>query len=157
MENSGIDPLIIPILAILTPLVLVPMIIVLKQRHSRREWDHKERMKAMEIQLPTPPRAASGRGTAIAFIGGGVPIASVITALLAGVAIGDEVLPQDRIPIYGIAWGCAALISVCALVTSLIIAFATRKAVSEADDAEHALNGKPALDPDAYDFVSSRA
>ena len=44
-----------PILGILMPLVLVPTILVLKHRHQRREWEHKERMKAMEIQLPTPP------------------------------------------------------------------------------------------------------
>ncbi len=48
------EPLIIPIVAILMPLVLVPTILVLKHRHKRREWEHRERIKAMELQMPVP-------------------------------------------------------------------------------------------------------
>jgi hypothetical protein len=157
MGTPEIDPLLIPILGILMPLVLVPMVLVLKHRHSRREWEHKERMKAMEIRLPTPPGQLPGKGTAIAFIGGGVPIASVITALLAGTTLGESVPPQDAIAVHGIAWGCAVLISLAALATSLIMAFMFRKPANEPATAEPELNGKPAFDPDAYDVVSSRA
>jgi len=157
MEISAIDPLLIPILGILMPLVLVPTIIVLKHRHARREWEHKERMKAMEIQLPTPPGQSPGKGTAIAAIGAGVPIASVLAALLATVAIGEQSPPADSIPLTGIAWGCAALISFCALVTSLILASMSPKAAKEVDSAANVMNGKPVFDPDAYDVVSSRA
>jgi len=157
MEIPPIDPLVIPILGILMPLVLVPTIIVLKHRHLRREWEHKERMKAMEIQLPTPPAKSPGIGTAIAAIGAGVPIASVLAALLASLVIAEESLPQDSIPLNGIAWGCAALISFFAFATSLILASMSPKAAKEADAAEHVMNGKPVFDPDAYDVVSSRA
>jgi hypothetical protein len=157
MGTPEIDPLLIPILGILMPLVLVPTVLVLKHRHSRREWDHKERMKAMEIRLPTPPSQLSGKSTAIAFIGGGVPIASVITALLAGTTLREDVLPQDAIAIHGIAWGCAVLISFGALATSLIMAFMFRKSANESVHVEPEMNGKPAFDPEAYDVVSSRA
>jgi len=157
MEIPAIDPLLIPIVGILMPLVLVPTVIVLKHRHARREWEHKERMKAMEIRLPTPTGQSPGKGTAIAAIGAGVPIASVLAALLASVAIGEQSLPQDSIPLNGIAWGCAALISFSALVTSLIMSSMSPKASKETDGAEHVMNGKPVFDPDAYDVVSSRA
>ncbi|MFI5457841.1 MAG: hypothetical protein ACHRXM_20565 [Isosphaerales bacterium] len=157
MEGWAIDPLIIPIVGILMPLVLVPTIIVLKHRHLRREWEHKERMKAMEIRLPTPIGQPAGKGTAIALIGGGVPIASVLSALLASVVIGEQGLPQDSIPLNGIAWGCAVMISFFALVTSLILASMSPKAAKEVDSADHVINGKPVFDPDAYDVVSSRA
>jgi hypothetical protein len=157
MEFPNIDPLLIPILGILMPLVLVPMILILKHRFHRREWEHKERMKTMELQLPTPPGHLSGKGTAIAFIGGGVPIASVVTAFLAGVTLGDDVLPQDSIAIHGIAWGCAVLISLAAMATSLIMAFIFRKSANETATAAHEMNGKLAMDPDAYDVVSTRA
>jgi hypothetical protein len=157
MDVPKIDPLVIPILGILMPLVLVPVVMLLKHRFHRREWEHKERMKTMELQLPTPPGHFAGKGTAIAFIGGGVPIASVITAFLAGVTLGEDVLPQDSIAIHGIAWGSAVLISFGALATSLIMAFMLRKSLNEPAPPVHEMNGKPAFDPDAYDVVSSRA
>src|SRR5262245_21618191 len=158
MYIPPIDPLVIPIMGILLPLVLVPMVMILKHRFQQREWEHKERMKTMDLRLPAAPGTLAGKGTAIAFIGGGVPIASVVTALLAGVTLGEDILPQDSIAIYGIVWGCAVLISVAALATSLIMAFMFRKAGIEASAAgTHEMNGKPAFDPDAYDVVSSRA
>ena len=46
------DPLIIPIVAILMPLFLVPTVLVLKHRHKRREWEHRERMRAMDGPQP---------------------------------------------------------------------------------------------------------
>ena len=54
MIIGAIDPLVIPIVGILMPLLLVPTILVLKYRQARREWEHLERMKAME------QRAAGG-------------------------------------------------------------------------------------------------
>ena len=55
------DPLLIPIVAILMPLVLAPTVIFLKHRHSRREWEHLERMKAMDFHMPmqSPRRAGT--------------------------------------------------------------------------------------------------
>ena len=72
-----INPLWIPILGILMPIVLVPMIMMLKHRTLQREWQHKERMKAIEMGAPPPPPTAGG---SVVAIGAGVPIASVIAA-----------------------------------------------------------------------------
>ena len=60
--NQGtktVDPLIIPIVGILMPLVLVPTVLVLKHRYKRREWEHLERMKAMSGRNPS--RGWAGR------------------------------------------------------------------------------------------------
>ena len=62
MDIQAIDPVIIPVVAILMPLVLVPTIIILKHRHCRREWEHKERMKAMEIGSRPHQSVARQRG-----------------------------------------------------------------------------------------------
>ena len=99
------DPLIIPIVAILMPLVLVPTVIFMKHRHKRREWEHRERMKSLEVSGPLPAGHAPVGSGGVAAIGAGVPIASVIAAFLTCVA--SEVRTEDEIPMAGIAWGCA--------------------------------------------------
>ena len=60
-------------------LVLVPTIIILKHRTLQREWQHKERMKAMEIGCPRHPSTARRKRRRP--IGAGVPIASVLAAV----------------------------------------------------------------------------
>ena len=84
-ETETVDPLIIPIVGILMPLVLVPTILVLKHRHKRREWEHRERMRAMDG--PHAPhrdwRVPVGSG-GVAAIGAGVPMVSVLAAFLTG-------------------------------------------------------------------------
>jgi hypothetical protein len=150
-----IDPLVIPIMGILMPLLLVPTVLVLKHRHSRREWEHKERMKAMEIRLPSTSTDSSGMGRAVAQIGAGVPIASILAAFVTTLAWDPE--SGGDVPIHAVAWGCAALISALAMVTSLIIAYLHPRAPQVVEPAHDLNNGKPAFDPDAFDVVSSRA
>jgi hypothetical protein len=149
------DPLYIPIIGILMPLVLVPTILILKHRHSRREWDHKERMKAMEIRLPGSTSEVPGIGRAVAQIGAGVPIISVLAAFVTTLTW-DPVTGGD-VPIPAVAWGCASLISALALGSSLILAKMHPRTTTVADTAHEMNNGKPLFDPDAYDVVSSRA
>jgi hypothetical protein len=149
------EALVIPIIAILMPLVLVPTILVLKHRHSRREWEHKERMKAMDFRLPAPPSEAAALGRAIGQIGAGVPIVSVLTALATTLAWGPN--NGDDVPMPAVAWGCAALISACAMGTSLMLALLHRRTSKAAEPTHLADNGKPVFDPDAFDVVSSRA
>ncbi len=150
-----LDPLVIPIIAILMPLVLVPTVIVLKHRHRRREWEHKERMKAMEIRLPVSASESSGMGRAIAGIGAGVPIVSVLAAFVTTLTW-DSTTGGD-VPIPAVAWGCASLISALALGSSLILAYMHPRTPSAVETAHEMNNAKPAFDPDAFDVVSSRA
>jgi hypothetical protein len=147
------EEVIIPITAILMPLVLVPTILTLKHRHKKREWDHLERMKAIEMGQPISAQREAWGAQSVAKIGAGVPIASVVAALLT-CAKGPPAV--DGVPLAAIAWGCAALISGGAMLTSLILAFMVTRSRARAD-AESLLNqAKPVYDPDAFDVVGSR-
>jgi hypothetical protein len=145
------DPVIIPIVAILMPLALVPTILFMKHRHQRREWDHLERMRSLDRSVPFPTGNDGARSSGVAAIGAGVPIASVIAAFLT--CVSADIRSEDQIPMAGIAWGCALLISVGAMATSLLLQVrARRKSNSDASTVD-----KSAIyDPDAYDVVSSR-
>jgi hypothetical protein len=149
------DPLLIPIVAILMPLVLAPTVIFMKHRHRRREWEHLERMKAMDFHVPMQSAPQVGKAADVAAIGAGVPFVSVLAALMTTL-IWEPSVDGDPSVVPGIAWGCAVLISLGAMFTSLILAFMHGRATrySEASAAMH--NGKPVYDPDAFDVVSSR-
>ncbi len=144
--------LVIPLAAILMPLVLVPTTLFMKHRHQRREWEHLERMKEMEERLPTSPVQALGHARGVAAIGAGVPIASVFMAWLTSVSY-QPVSLDESIP--GIAWGSAAVISIFAMFTGLLMTRMHIRAVKEMD-ADPTRNGKPVFDPDAFDVVSRR-
>jgi hypothetical protein len=148
-----INVLWIPIVAILMPLMLAPTVMALKHRTAKREWQHKERMKAMEMGLPVPGSAAGS----VAAIGAGVPIASVMTAALTCLSYHPS-SSGDEVPVFGIAWGCAFLISILGMATSLVLAHIQNRGRRESEATMYATrNGKPIFDPDAYDVVSSRA
>jgi hypothetical protein len=149
------EPLLIPIVAILMPLALVPTILVMKHRHKRREWEHRERIKSMELQMPVPRGGGTGSSRGVAAIGAGVPVASVLAAFLTGVAW--EPNTPDDVPLPIVAWGCAVLISVGALVTSLILAFMHARAAEKSESMTQVDYGKPVFDPDAFDVAGSRA
>jgi hypothetical protein len=149
------EPLIIPVVAILMPLFLVPTILVLKHRHRKGEWEHRERMKAMEVQMPYPRGLAVGHSKGVAAIGAGVPVASVVAAFLTTI-IWEPTSP-DELPVPAVAWGCAVAISAAAMVTSLILAFMHAKAAEKAESNAQADYSKPVFDPDAFDVVGSRA
>ncbi|MGO9467889.1 MAG: hypothetical protein ACLQIB_05970 [Isosphaeraceae bacterium] len=144
--------LVIPLAAILMPLVLVPTTLFMKHRHQRREWEHLERMKEMEERLPANPVQVLGRARGVAAIGAGVPIVSVFAAWLTTITY-QPVSFDESIP--GIAWGSAAIISVSAMFTGLLLARMQFRAVKEMD-ADSTRNEKPVFDPDAFDVVSRR-
>lgn len=147
------DGLIIPLFGIMMPLILVPTIITLKHRHQKREWRHQERLRALDLGLPAPDTDRGiGSGTVVA-IGAGVPIASVIGALLASSSVPYDA--NEYMAILAIIWGCAIIISTGALVTSLVLGFmVTRSRKPLTEDQVAAF--KPAYEPDAYDVVSRR-
>lgn len=95
-----IDALWIPILGILMPVVLVPMIMILKHWTLRREWQHAERMHAIELGMPAP---GGNVGRSVVAIGAGVPIASVIGAV--ATTLSYQLPEGDEIPVLGIVWG----------------------------------------------------
>jgi hypothetical protein len=150
------DPLVIPIVAILMPIVLAPTIMILKHRHSRREWEHLERMKAIETRLPIPTRQALAGPGSVTAIGAGVPSVSVLGALMTTL-LWEPLAIHDSATVPAVAWGCALFISIGAMITSLKLAALRQNSVKDAEASDALSNGKPVYDPDAFDVVSSRA
>jgi hypothetical protein len=149
------DPLYIPIVAILMPLILVPTMLVMKHRHQTRKWEHLERLKALEAQSPMPMRQALERAGGVSAIGAGVPAVSVLGAFLTTL-LWEPLSSGDSVAVPAIAWGCAALISIGAMITSLKLASMHHSAGKEYESASSVDERKPVYDPDAFDVVSSR-
>jgi hypothetical protein len=166
MRIGGFDPpqerysamsevLIIPLAGIMLPVILVPTILMLSHRIKKREWQHKERLRALELGIPSAadhePRLGGGTVTAI---GAGVPAASVLAAFLVSESV-SETLP-DYIPILAITWGCAFLISTVAIIAALALGIMILRATRSAQAGDAFATAKGPFEPDAYDVVSSR-
>ena len=135
----------IPMTAICLPLILVPTILAMKLHRNKREWEHQERMKAMEMGLPVPGTNAWPSAVAIA-IGAGVPLGAFLFTWLARLtaSTADEVFIAPTI-VGAIAVACGTSLGRRLIPPS--------RRPGEATAASHE---KPALDPDAYDVVGRR-
>ena len=98
-----INVLWIPIIGILMPVILVPTILILRHRTLQREWQHRERLQAIEMGLPT---SSLNSGGSVAAVGAGVPIAAVIAAVITTLSYSAP--EGEEIPVLGIVWGCAS-------------------------------------------------
>jgi hypothetical protein len=152
MTMHEMNALWIPILGIMMPLVLVPTIMILKHRTLRKEWEHKERMQAIEMGLPP---GSTHVGGSIAAVGAGVPIAAVIAAVMTTLSYSSP--EGEEVAVLGIVWGCTLMIGAIGMITSLFLAHMHTR-VRKGTESSHniARNGKPAFDPDAFDVVSNR-
>ncbi len=150
------DPLIIPVIAILMPLLLVPTILTLKHRHKRREWEHMERMRALNGPQPLTRLGNWVGGGGVAAIGAGVPIASVLAALV--ITLSWQEMPYEPIPVPVFAWAGAVVISLAGLGTSLLLALLQARTQRQLDAAAVAelRADKPVFDPDTFDVVGTR-
>ncbi len=141
------ESFVIPLVALLIPIIIVPTAMGFKHARLLRELKHAERMRAMELgrTLPedepwwSPSRLAAG-------IGLGVPLGSLLVALMVA---SDS--PPQRDPV----WVAAGIIGLGGVIGGTLLAghqiTARRKA-----EATYPSNGKPVYDPDAFDVVSSR-
>lgn len=146
-----INALWIPIIGILMPLVLVPVIMILKHRSLQREWQHKERMRAVEMGLAP---GAMDSGGSVAAVGAGVPIVAVIGAVVTTLAYTAP--EHEKVGVLAIVWGNALMLGIIGMITSLFLARMHTRTRRETDAYHTADNGKPVFDPDAYDVVSNR-
>ncbi len=147
-----INALWIPILGIMLPIVLVPIIMILKHRTLQKEWQHKERMQAIELGVPAP---SAQLGASIAAVGAGVPITAVIAAVVTTLSFPSP--EGEEVAVMGIVWGCALMIGAIAMISSLFLAHMHTRVRKDTESSLHvARNGKPVFDPDAFDVVSNR-
>jgi hypothetical protein len=138
------DPLIIPIVAFLIPIIIVPTAMGIKHARFLREIEHVERMKAMELGLaPADEHSWTPAGIA-GSIGAGVPIAVMFIAFIAAPRVG----PAEAI------WRAAGMIGVAGVICGTVLASMQMSKVGQASTAPTV--EKPAYDPDQFDVVSSR-
>ena len=148
-----INALWIPILGIMMPIVLVPMIMILKHRTfsgsgSTRSGCGPSRW-ACRLPSASPAEASwpSGRGC---------------RSRRSSRAVDDDACPTSRprvtrFRVLGIVWGCAFMISAIRDDREPDPRSHQTLAATEKPASLHAMrNGKPAFDPDAFDVVSSR-
>ncbi|WP_076344705.1 hypothetical protein [Paludisphaera borealis] len=155
------EHILIPLAGISLPLFLVPTIMLLKQGHQKRQWRHLERMQAIAAGTPVPP-AISPPGTgAVIAIGAGVPVFASFCALVATMNMGHYM--PDSLAQTAITWGCALVVSMGAMTTSLVLFVLQHRAHAKAMSAAlssyseaHFDSSKPAYDPDSFDVVSRR-
>lgn len=148
------NALVIALAGIFMPLVLVFSIVRMKHRQNHRRWRHEERLRALEVglMLPEPePKLSSG---SVVAIGAGVPAASMLAAAIT--SLHAPYGSPELIPVITVSWGCAALVSTGALITSLVLGIMLVRSHMSAYTTE-SLPAKPTCDPDAFDVVSSRA
>ena len=145
------SPTLIPILALMIPIVIVPTSLWFRHRMKVQELEHAEKIRSMELGL-TPRKPQIGwPGAAICLgIGAGVPIGSMLVAWLA-VLTND--LPNE-------IFGIPLLISFSAIWAAKSLA----EGMMNASDPEtvppstrvQMAAKSPTFDPDAYDVAGSR-
>ena len=170
MSHAPIPPgSIIALAALAIPIILVPLVLLLKFRIRKREWDHLERMRSLELGVPLPVQHRMG---GVVAIGAGVPIVAFVTALVATAILLSETSDLGRwaakggdlayessvnIPKLGIIWGSAFSTSCFALIIALILGIMQARTYSKALQSSSWTGGyaKPAFDPDTYDFAGT--
>ncbi len=138
---------IIPLAGIALPAFLVPIIMALKQGSKKREFQHIERMKALETGRTVPGESSWPQAFVCAAVGAGVPVGSFLFTFLAWVNTSNT--PNE-------IWFAPAVVSTIALLCSMGLATLLFRPVKAATPTDVQLNGKPSFDPDAYDVVGSR-
>jgi len=137
--------LIIPLAGISLPLVLVPLILAFRHSAKKREFSHRERMKALETGRPVPGEGANPAVAVVCMaIGTGVPTVSFVFTWLASLTA-----PHLAAGI----WVAPAVVSSIALLVAYRLASTLLCPVRASNEP---LIGKPTFDPDAYDVVGSR-
>ena len=123
--------------------------VVTRNAHRRREWEHAERMRTLEMGLPVAAREDSAWPKALVCtaIGFGVPFISFVFISFAHGRPGaaDEL------------WIVPALVSGASVIASAILTgYLFQKAPVSTPERLTASTPKPEFDPDAYDVAGRR-
>lgn len=138
------DPLIIPIVALLIPMVIVPTALGIKHARYLREVEHAERMRAMELGQTYH----TDRDGSPALLAGGIGIGVPIVSMGIAFEVAKTVESSDAL------WAAACMVGVAGVICGTILAgiqFARRDQPAAASRVE-----KPVYDPDQFDVVGSR-
>ena len=147
---SGVHPaaIIIPIVALMIPMIVVPTPLCVRQARQKREMEHRERMKALEFGRHLPGDEPEWSPARVALkIGAGVPLGSMGIAWLANATLDNSA---------EVAWMAAGFIGFAGVICGSLLAI---KAFGMSYQPSHGYGDaarKPAFDPDAYDHVGGR-
>jgi hypothetical protein len=143
--------------AIIDVMIVAFLILVVRNGQRRREWEHAERMRSLEMGLPVPPRDAPWAKAAVCIaIGAGVPLVAFVFTYLAF---------TSKSGVDGEIWLAPALVSGASVIGACILAGTMFHGGSKSGNSSGAdsLNGrqpiageKPPYDPDALDVVGRR-
>ena len=131
-------------------------LLLIRNGHRRREWEHAERIKALEMGQPLPARDAPWTRAWICIaIGAGVPL---IAFVLTGIA-------HERPGTADAIFIAPAIVSVLSVISATVLGgFLFHKPLSakmlasdhDGSNAGPGFVGKPMADPDAIDVVGRR-
>ena len=143
------DPVVIPIIALLIPMVIVPTALAFKHARYLREVEHAERMRAMELGRTLAEDESWTPASIALTIGAAVPMASMLIAWLATRSMNMVDAPIE------IIWKMAGMVGLGGVICGSVLASqlflkGDRAATVTAPDE------KPAYDPDEFDVVGRR-
>lgn len=112
--NPNALALVLPIAAMMIPVVIVPTVLILRYATRRREWEHAERMKALEMGQPELGQSVATRESAwpraavCIMIGAVLPIVSfALTASLLQSGLAPELwLSPVVVSVVAVPCGC---------------------------------------------------
>ena len=140
------DPLVIPIVALLIPIIIVPTAMGIKHARFLREVEHAERMRAMELGRTLAEDESWTPAGLAATIGAGVPIAALALAVFAGRMIPDPLVLAS-------AWKADGMVGLGGVICGTALAFLH---ISNRASAAPVAGEKPAYDPDEFAVVGRR-
>jgi hypothetical protein len=152
-DLTRMAPLLIPIVALFIPIIVVPTAIVMKQAHRRRELEHAERIRALELgrTLPGDESVLSPEK-----LSAGIGIIVPIGSLLVGWMVCESQGYREEV------WVLASVVALAGVIGGTILA-AKHMGIRERERARAAgyhlpsQHGKvESYDPDTIDVVGRR-
>src|SRR6185312_16780603 len=141
------DPLILPIIALVIPIVIVPTVLGIKHARFLREVEHAERMRAMELGRTLAGDESWSPASVAVVIGAGVPIAAMLIAFMSGKSFHN--VEQIRA-----IWQTASTVGLGGVICGTALGAQLFSKRHQATPVSH--EEKPAFDPEAFDVVGRR-
>ncbi len=153
MRDAEVIALLAGGVALLFGLCVLPIVLSFRSDRRKRELDHLERMKALEMGRPIPGEEWK-TGWPVPYqiaasIGAGVPSVAFVSAFLATLLTG----------FHDGAWIAALITGLGGVICGMILGMAALEKLGtdgEPSPQGFSGNGKPSIVEDAYDVVSSR-
>lgn len=142
-------PTAVAVMALAIPMVVVPVALVMKYLARRREQQHLERMRAIEMGH-APVGSDFWPAVTALMIGAGVPLGACLLALVSTLIMRDEDVAKPAWIVAGIIGGAGVVGGT--VLASVLLAIRRR----QPPQAPLSMHHKPAFDPDVFDPVGHR-